>query len=132
MTLIEHLEEMRHRIIISALAILGATALAFFLSDTILKILLLPSGGLHLNAFSIMDGFMIKWRVALYTGLVVSFPIWAYQVYRFIAPGLTDREQKAIFPTLWGALVLFLIGAAFGYYLLLGMIRVLIQFFPKE
>lgn len=132
MSLLDHLEELRQRIIISVLAILVVTIVAFFLSDVILKTLLLPAGQMRLNAFSIMDGFLIKWRVALYTGIVIAFPIWAYQVYRFVAPGLTDQEQKAIFPTLWGALALFLIGAVFGYYLLWGMIRVLIQFFPKE
>jgi len=132
MSLINHLEELRQRIIISALAILVVTAIAFFLSDAILKILLLPAGEMRLNAFSIMDGFLIKWRVALYLGIVIAFPIWAYEIYKFVAPGLTDHEQKAIFPMLWGALVLFLMGAVFGYYLLWGMVRVLVQFFPRE
>jgi sec-independent protein translocase protein TatC len=132
MTLIEHLEELRRRIIISVLAILVATAAAFFLSDIILRVLLLPSGGLQLKAFSLMDGFMIKWRIALYTGIVVAFPVWAFHLLRFVGPGLTEREQRAIFPTLWGALVLFVIGAVFGYYLLWGMIRVLIQLFPRQ
>jgi sec-independent protein translocase protein TatC len=132
MSLVDHLEELRQRIIISALAILVVTAIAFFLSDTILKVLLLPAGQMRLNAFSIMDGFLIKWRVALYLGIIIAFPIWAYEVYKFVAPGLTDQEQKAIFPMLWGALVLFLMGAVFGYYLLWGMVRVLVQFFPKE
>jgi sec-independent protein translocase protein TatC len=132
MTIFEHLEELRQRLIISAVAILVVTAVAFFLSNQILKILLLPAGEMQLNAFSIMDGFLIKWRVALYTGIVIAFPIWAYHVYRFVAPGLTEHEQKAIFPTLWGALVLFLIGAVFGYYLLWGMVRVLVQLFPQQ
>jgi sec-independent protein translocase protein TatC len=132
MTLIEHLEELRHRIIVSALAILAATVVAFFLSDFLLGVLLLPSRGLQLNAFSLMDGFMIKWRIALYTGIVVAFPVWAYELFRFVGPGMTEREQHAIFPTLWGALALFVIGAVFGYYLLAGMIHVLIQFFPPE
>ena len=132
MSLLDHLEELRQRLIISVVAILVVTMVAFFLSDAILKILLLPAGEMRLNAFSIMDGFLIKWRVALYTGIVLAFPIWAFHVYRFVAPGLTDREQKAIFPTLWGALVLFLIGAAFGYYLLWGMVRVLVQLFPAQ
>jgi sec-independent protein translocase protein TatC len=132
MPLLEHLEELRQRLIISALAILIATAVAFFFSGTLLKVLLLPSGGLHLNAFGLLDGFMIKWRIALYTGIAVAFPIWAYQLYRFISPGMLENERKAIFPTLSGSLVLFALGTVFGYYLLWGMIRVLIQFFPPE
>ena len=79
-----------------------------------------------------MDGFMIKWRVSLIAGIAVAFPIWAYQVYAFIKPGLYEHEQRAVFPVLLGSLVLFLLGVTFGYYLLSGMIRVLKTFFPTE
>ena len=132
MPLMEHLEELRRRIIISAIAILVVTLAAFFLSDWLLKVILLPSGGLQLRAFNLLDGFMIKWRLALYSGVVVSFPIWSYQIYRFVSPGMYENERRAIFPTVFGAMVLFILGAVFGYYLLWGMIRVLIQFFPSE
>jgi sec-independent protein translocase protein TatC len=132
MTVIEHLEEMRRRIIISVVAILVTTGVAFFFSDAILKFLLLPSGGLQLRAFGLMDGFLIKWHIALYAGVVVAFPVWAYQIFRFIYPGLLDQERRAIFPMLVGALVLFVIGAIFGYYLLRGMIHVLVELYPLE
>ena len=132
MSLIDHLEELRSRIIKSVAAILVATLAAFFLSDMLLNVLLLPSGGLQLKAFGIMDGFMIKWHIALYTGIVIAFPVWAYHVYAFIAPGLLDNERHAIFPALGGSLVLFVIGSIFGYYLLWGMIRVLIELFPQQ
>jgi sec-independent protein translocase protein TatC len=132
MTIIEHLEELRRRIIISVVAILVTTGAAFFFSDTVLKFLLLPSGGLQLRGFGLMDGFMIKWHIALYTGVVVAFPVWAYQIFRFIYPGLLDQERRTVFPLLVGALVLFIIGAVFGYYLLRGMIRVLIELYPQE
>jgi sec-independent protein translocase protein TatC len=128
----EHLEELRRRILISAAAILIVTTIAFFFADPILRLLILPSGGLQLKAFSIMDGFMIKWRLALYTGIVGAFPVWAYHVYGFISPGLYPHERRAIFPPLLAALILFVIGAVFGYYLLWGMIRVLIQLFPLQ
>lgn len=132
MGVFDHLEELRRRIIISAVAILVVTAVAFFFSDMLLKVLLLPAGGMQLKAFSLMDGFSIKWRIALYTGIVVAFPIWAYQAYGFISPGLMENERKAVFPTLASSLVLFAIGSIFGYYLLWGMIRVLIELFPSQ
>ncbi len=132
MPLMDHLEELRRRILISAIAILVVTLAAFFLSDWLLKVILLPSGGMQLKAFNLLDGFMIKWRLALYTGIVVAFPIWAYQVYRFVAPGMYENERRAVFPTVFGAMILFVLGAVFGYYLLWGMIRVLVQFFPSE
>lgn len=132
LTLIEHLEELRKRILISMAAILVAAMAAFLYSDQILRLLLLPSGITHLNAFNIMDGFFIKWQIALYTGVVLAFPIWAYEMYSFVQPGLLDFERRTIFPMLFGALFLFLLGSAFGYYLLWGMIRVLMQLFPSQ
>jgi sec-independent protein translocase protein TatC len=132
LTIIEHFEELRKRILISVVAILVVAVVAFIFSDKILAFILLPAGGMRLNAFSLMDGFFIKWQLALYAGIVVAFPVWAYQALSYISPGLYESERKAIFPLLIGAMVLFLIGAAFGYYLLWGMIRVLIQFFPSE
>jgi sec-independent protein translocase protein TatC len=132
MGILDHLEELRRRIIISAIAILVITLAAFFLSDWLLKIILLPSGGLQLRAFNLLDGFMIKWRLALYSGIVVSFPIWFYHLYRFVSPGMYENERRAIFPTMFGAMFLFILGAVFGYYLLWGMIRVLIGLFPLE
>jgi sec-independent protein translocase protein TatC len=132
MSLLEHLEELRQRLIVSVAAILVATTAAFFLSDAIIKVLLLPSGGLHLNAFSLMDGFMIKWRVALYASIVITFPIWAYELYGFVSPGMLERERRVIFPTLAGSLSLFTIGSLFGYYMLWGMIRIMIQLFPPQ
>lgn len=132
MSIIQHLEELRRRILISLAAILLASIVAFIFSNQILGIILLPSGGLKLNAFSLLDGFFIKWQIAFFTGIVVAFPIWAYQIYSFVAPGLYTTERKVVFPLLFGSMLLFALGAAFGFYLLWGMIRVLVQFFPPQ
>jgi sec-independent protein translocase protein TatC len=132
LSLTDHLDELRSRIIVAAIGILVPTAIAFFFSDYILNLLTLPSGGMKLNAFSIMDGFMIKWRVSLMTGIVVAFPVWAYQVYAYIRPGLFDHERRAIVWPLVGAAGLFIVGGLFGYYMLWGMIRVLTQLFPQN
>ncbi len=131
-TLAGHLGELRTRVIYASAAVLLVTLITFFFSSTIIKFLLLPSGGLQLNAFSLMDGFMIRWRVALYAGIVISFPVWAYQSYRFIKPGLLDSERQTILPVLSGSIILFVLGSAFGYYLLWEMIRVMKSMFPPE
>ena len=132
MSLVDHLEELRRRILVSIVAILAATAIAFFFSDALLKVILLPSGGLQLNAFSLMDGFFIKWRLALYTGIVVAFPIWAYEIYAFVDPGLLGNEKRVLMPALAGSAILFVLGALFGFYLLGGMIRVLVELLPAQ
>jgi sec-independent protein translocase protein TatC len=132
MTMVEHLEELRWRIMIAVGAIVVGAAGAYFLANPILNVLLLPSGGLHLKAFHLLDGFMIKWRIALYMGMIVAFPVWAYEAYKFINPGLLAHERKMLLPALVGSLLLFLLGACFGYSLLWGMMRVLVHLFPQQ
>ncbi len=132
MSIVEHVQELRVRILVSIAAILVVALVAFVFSDKILAFILLPAGEMRLKAFSLLDGFFIKWRLALYAGIVVAFPVWAYQAYKYVSPGMYENERKIIFPLLFGAMALFLIGSAFGFYLLWGMIRVLIQFFPPQ
>ena len=128
MTFWDHLDELRKRILISLVAILIITAVALIFSDTILKVLLIPAGGMRLNAFGLMDGFMIKFRIALYIGIAVAFPIWGFELYRFIVPGLLERERKALMPGLAASSCLFILGVLFGYYLLSEMITL----FPPQ
>ena len=132
MSLSEHLEELRKRLIISVIAILVTTTAVFFVSNVILQILVAPSGGLQLKAFSLTDGFMIKARIALYGGIVLAFPVWAFHIIRYVSPGLMDNERHVIFPALAFSLVLFIIGVSFGYFMLSGVIRALVQFFPPD
>jgi sec-independent protein translocase protein TatC len=132
MHLLDHLEELRRRILISAVAIIVITAVALIFSDTLLKVLLIPSGGLRLKAFGLMDGFTIKFRIALYIGVAAAFPVWGFELYRFITPGLKDRERKALFPGLLMSSCLFVLGVVFGYWLLGEMIHVMIGFIPPE
>ncbi len=132
MSFADHLEELRRRIIISVLAVIAAAAASFFFADFILRLLLAPSGGLKLRGFSILDGFLIKLRLALYAGLVAASPVWIYQVIRFVSPGMYPTERRSAFLFLAGALVLFAAGTVFGYTLLGSMIRVLVRMFPAE
>ncbi len=132
MGFLDHLEELRKRILISLVAILVVAGVALIFSNNLLQLLLLPSGGLKLNAFSLMDGFMIKLRIALYIGIAAAFPIWGFELYQFIVPGLLDRERKTLLPGLLASTCLFILGVLFGYYLLSEMIKVMIGFFPPE
>lgn len=131
-TVVGHLAELRTRLIVSILAIACTTILAYIFSDQLLKLLLLPAGSMKLNAFNIMDGFFIRWRIALFTGIILAFPVWAFQLYRFVAPALRPNERKVAGPLLSSALALFVAGTAFGYYLLWGMIRFFVRLFPPE
>src|ERR1700730_9438146 len=132
MSLVSHLEELRTRIIISLIAVCITTAIAFVFSDFILQWLKIPAGNIILHVFSPMDGFFVKWRVALFTGIALAFPIWAYEIVAFISPGLTDYERRVVLPLVGVAFLLFLVGVGFGYYLLFGMINVLVALFGPQ
>jgi sec-independent protein translocase protein TatC len=129
MGLLEHFEELRSRLIISIIAILVTTALAYVFSDAILEILTRPAGGLKLVALSPMDGFMIRFRVALYGGLALAAPVWIYQVVRYLEPGLLPHERRDIIPGVAGMVVLFLLGNVFGYLMLANMLAVMLTMF---
>jgi sec-independent protein translocase protein TatC len=129
---LDHLEELRRRVIVSALAVFAASGACFFLSDWLLRVMLMPSGGLQLRSFGLMDGFMIRLRLSLYAGIVVAFPVWAWQAMRFVSPGLLPGERRRIGPFLAAALLLFAAGTGFGYYLLGMMINVLVGLFPPQ
>ncbi len=132
MPLTAHLEELRSRLIVSILAILVTTVVGFLLADQLIGILKIPAGGITLHVFSPMDGFFVKWRIALFTGLALASPIWVYQLVAFVAPGLSDEEKRIVAPVVGAGFVLFSLGAAFGYYLLFGMINVLMALFGPQ
>lgn len=132
MGVIEHLEELRSRLIISLIAILVTTMLAYVFSDAILYILRAPAGDIKLQAFSPMDGFLIRFRVALYGGLFLAAPVWIYQLLRYIEPGLLPHEKRWIIPGVAAMVVLFALGNIFGYLMLANMMSVLFAMFGSE
>lgn len=133
MTMVEHVNELRTRILYSLVPVLVASALCFYLSDTLLRMLKAPAGpGFQINAFGPMDGFMLRWKVALFGGLLLSAPFWSYELLAFVAPALTEHERRFFYPMLAALAGLFLLGAGFGYVMLGGMIRVMFTMFGRE
>lgn len=132
LSLIQHLEELRSRLLVSILAIFLTTALAYIFSDAILYLLRAPAGDIKLQAFSPMDGFMIRFRVALYGGIALAAPIWIYQLLRFIEPALLPDEKKFVIPGTIAMVGLFLSGNGFGYLMLGYMLQVLFAMFGSQ
>ncbi|MBM3127548.1 MAG: twin-arginine translocase subunit TatC [Chloroflexi bacterium] len=129
MGVLEHLDELRSRLIIALIAILVTTLLAYTFSDAILNLLRAPAGGLTLKAFSPLDGFMIRFRVALYGGIFLAAPVWIFQLMRYIEPALLPSEKRFLFPGTLAMVVLFLLGNVFGYLMLLNMFEPLTGMF---
>lgn len=124
--LIEHLIELRQRIIAGLIAFFIAFVLCFFIIDYLLAFLLWPyewatklSGGnpadLHLQATEVWETILTKMRLAAFGAIVFSFPYVAFQLYSFIAPGLYKNEKMAFVPFLICSPILFVIGAIFVY-----------------
>jgi sec-independent protein translocase protein TatC len=133
MPLMDHFNELRSRLVKAILPVLVAAGICFFFSDFILRLLKSPAGAnFQINAFGPMDGFVIKWKVALWAGLVLASPNWIYQLMAFVSPALTPSERHFAIPTLIAVMLLFVLGTAFGFVLLGGMVRVMFSMFGKE
>ena len=121
MTFLEHLEELRSRIIISLLALLIGFTLTYFFTPYIIEFLIQPflkGGESQLTLLAPTEGFMVKMKTAFLAGLMLSSPVLFYQFWRFISPGLYEKEKRFIFPVVGWSVLLFFVGAVFAYHIL--------------
>lgn len=121
MTFLEHLEELRSRIIKSLIALLIACIASYFFASYIIEFLTLPftaSGDSQLTLLAPTEGFMVKLKTAFLAGIVVSSPVIFYQFWKFVAPGLYEKEKRLVLPVVCWSVLLFLLGAAFAYHVL--------------
>jgi sec-independent protein translocase protein TatC len=120
MTLTEHLEELRWCILKSVLAVVLASAVCYFFSDAIFGFIVAPlrrslQPGQNLIGTSVTEAFFVEIKVALAAGVLFSCPVIFYQIWRFVAPGLSGRERKWVVPFVLCATFFFVAGAAFCY-----------------
>jgi sec-independent protein translocase protein TatC len=116
MSLVEHLEELRSRIIVVALAVAVAAAAGFFLAEPALTILLgaLPEGS-DVIQLRVLEGLGVRIRLALFIGLALAMPVILYELWAFVTPGLTRRERRVVWPLLIVAVLFFALGILLGY-----------------
>lgn len=123
--MMEHLLELKRRIIYSLLAFGVATAISYFFADDIYGFLARPLADAFSDPASrrliytgLAEAFITYLKLAVFAGFFASFPVIATQLYLFLAPGLYKNERRALIPYLVAAPTLFAIGAAFVYYLI--------------
>ena len=128
--LMEHLAELRTRILYALGAFIVATVLCFFVWEPIFNFLKAPLCGAmvrygapdcDLIFISLQEGFFMAFNISMMAGLVLSFPIIAYQLWRFVAPGLYRNERNAFLPFMFASPIMFLLGAAVAYYIVVPM-----------
>lgn len=124
-SLVEHLGELRTRIMYAGYALFIATAICYGFSEKIFNFIripiapYLPNGGLVFTAP--MDKFIAHLKISFVCGVIISCPFWLYQVWLFVAPGLYTKERRYTVSFIGAGSILFLVGTAFSYYVVLPM-----------
>ncbi|MBU1261637.1 twin-arginine translocase subunit TatC [bacterium] len=113
-----HLEELRRRLIIILCSLFVITTVAYFFSDRLLR-LIKGFCGIEFLYLSPLEPLMVKMKVALFCAILLSGPIILHQILSFIIPGLTNKEGKIILPVVIVSFLLFIIGAIFGFLVVL-------------
>jgi sec-independent protein translocase protein TatC len=120
LTLVEHLDELRTRIIIAIAAFAVAFALCFWQNDRLLDIANAPlPGDRNPITFGVAEPFTTTVTISAYAAIVIALPVILYQAFAFMLPALTTRERRYIVPFLILAPVLFIAGVVFGYFVVL-------------
>ena len=125
--LIEHLKELRYRILVSLAAFLAGVILCFIewqpiwsvLSHPICNALEARGEACTLNMIRPQDGFFVTLRLAMWAGFMISFPVIAFQLWRFVAPGLYRNERGAFLPFLLASPIMFGFGGLFAYFVVM-------------
>jgi len=137
MTLMEHLRELRGRLLKASLAVLLGLCVGYFFAEPALHFLIQPycemrgvkpGGKCDFIANAPLDPFLLNLRIALYLGLLMAAPIWLYQLWAFIAPGLHKHERRYTYVFVAVAAPLFFAGATLAYLI----VAKSLQFFLNE
>ena len=124
LTLVQHLAELRRRLLISVAALVIGSAVAFAFFRQIIELLVRPARDLNsvgegqLIFIEVTELLTTSVKVSLVGGFILAFPVILYQVIMFAAPGLTEKERRYLFAFLPGALMAFAAGVAFAYFIL--------------
>jgi len=135
MSLMEHLEELRKRIIHSAMYLAVGFVAAFYFHEALYGLVQRPLTqlGIKLNYTHPMDPLNLYLQVALIGGAILAAPFILYEVWLFISPGLYQKEKRFVVPFMSATVGLFMTGAAFGYFFVLpGALKILILNFGNR
>jgi len=122
MTLVEHLTELRRRVIVSVIAFVVMATVAFLAYNWILALLKHPYcevAPTHCGFYvsGPLDGLALRIKIAAYGGLFLASPIWLWELWRFITPGLNPKEKRYAIPFVVATITLFTLGAAVAYFM---------------
>jgi len=129
MTIVEHLEELRRRLLIAFAALGVGAAIGWWFVDRVIDFLVRQLQVSQVVFFAPTEALFIRLKIALLIGVFIGLPVILYQLWAFIAVGLTHTERRAVVGLLPPSIVLFLAGAAFGLFVIMPVgIRVLLSY----
>ena len=140
MGLVEHLIELRRRLLISAVAIVMASAASWFLADAVWAALSEPvqeiaaqrDRSAEINYPTVSEAFDTKIAIAVALGIVISAPVWLYQIWAYFVPALVAKERKIALGFLAAAVPLFAGGVATGWWVLPNIVVLFTGFAPEQ
>ena len=145
MSLADHLRELRYRLMVAAFAIVAVSGLSAIWYNELYLVLMRPylvavdmlkQSNPNLTSSTVISGvstpFILALQVCMVAGLVLSSPVWLYQLWAFIVPALMAKEKKYALGFLSAAIPLFLFGVLVGYYILPQGISVMLSFTPSS
>jgi len=119
LSLIQHLDELRRRLYVMAIGVGVMTAISFTFAETLIRILLLPSGQTSCITLAPTEGFATFMRVALFAGIALAMPVIVWQIFAYVDPALMPNERRFVFRLGPFVVLLFVAGMSFCYFLLL-------------
>jgi sec-independent protein translocase protein TatC len=120
LTLVEHLDELRTRLIVSIAALLVASGLCFWQNDLLLEIANGPlPGDLVPITFGVTEPFMTTLTLSVYGGILLALPVILYQAYAYVLPAFAPQERRVVFPFLLMVPFLFVAGVVFAYFVVI-------------
>ena len=140
MSLGQHLLELRKRLFLAAAGILVGAIIGWLLSgfvwdalrEPIYAIIAAQDRNAQLNYPDITSAFDLKLKISFYVGMIISSPIWLYQIFAFLVPGLTRKEKQYTFGFFFTAVPLFFAGCVAGWYVLPHVVELMTSFAPQE
>ena len=135
MPLMEHIRELRNRLVKAALAVLLGMVVGVIFFHPIWSFIIRPFVRAETHAQLVVNGvfdpFMLRVKIAFFVGLIISSPVWLYQIWAFVAPGLYRREKRWAYLFVGAAAPLFAVGAALAYEVMSRGLRYLLHLTPN-
>ncbi len=119
MGFLDHLEELRHRLIKAVLSIFLFSGIAFYCSEQLVDLIQIPIGDVQLYNIAVTGAFYAYLKISLIAGFIGSAPVIFYQMWSFVSPGLYKKERLFIIPLVFISTILFVIGAGFCFMVVL-------------